>query len=951
MGNGTTLVNTARPEARTAESITPTAAPPSANGTMPSANRNDLRRLVHDGAATTAATTADEMRHLKEQVSKFVNSTFDNRELRGLSQEKRHQAFTTQLDKLAEERNLTPAQKESLRQEFLKLEAERTVQRTKAINQKLAEVSRRDNDHAFEQEQMKERLTKAFEELREVAGNSTPPAEWQEITARFEQMRQDERRALMMREVQTLGKNSVELGSALNTPALKQHLIAIRKKYADVGGVNPEDLVSTFQSSYDREYDNNLSQQGFFDRKYYQAKRFVTDCGSWFSDGLESLKSIGEGFSNAVSEVGAAVAGAGKLGKDLVVWGAEKTTAAVKATAAFAVTAVTDPAAALAQVGTTAVRVGEVVGSGASWVADKAVVGVTAVINGVCYAAEGAMELGALVMKGDFRKAGELLWNAGSSALTFAKGMCDNLGLTQIAVGASHLVMAQVDVWRDLYRVATGQGTLRDVFRNYTNHMVGAAEAVKGAVICLGEVTGVTDLCLAGKHSLQALAAYGRGDTMGAMVHLGHAAMHGTFAAMSAGSIAATVATGGAAAGSIAAVALGRATLQQAGKQVLKVAAKEFLEAGAKEIGQIAVKRMGAEAVQLVEREMGSAALAGLRNTAMKELGAGATAEAQQALVQKLALEAVLKREGAAIALQGAEGLARQVGEQGAQALAKDNVQAVMRDVAEARTNNLLSKLKLSSSVRGLTRKMLEDVSTKKTSVVAEELIKNLGIVEEKAIAMVATMRKALERGTSDQAMKQILEDGITAQVKEVIEAGTKDSFQTTFKRSLTGEVEESWAKSLRESVETEAKRLGKSVDSYADELVEAGWKGAREGIENATRASVREGIEKAFKEFRKRNFRLHIGASDGDFDASHGDGGLGSAGAGQEKPALRVHNPDAGRSHVEKQMSQVVTHDLGGGRFERVKMVYDPAAERWMPEGEPEIITMGDAQRDSKAA
>jgi hypothetical protein len=913
---------------------------------MPATNRDDLRRRVHDQVDRKAATTED-MAQLKEKVASFVNSTFDNPDLRGVSQEKRHQAFTAQLNQLAEERNLPPGQKESLRQEFLKLEAERTAQRTAAINKKISELGRRDNEHLFEQEQMKERITKAYTELREVAGHSTPQAEWQEITARFDRIRENERRALMMKEIESLGKNSVELGSSPNASVVKQRLIEIRKKYADIGVGNPEELVSTFKSAYEREYDSKISQKGFIDRKYYQAKRYLNDCGTWLSAGLESLSSVGESFKSTMSEIGSAVAGGAKLTKDLVVWGAEKTQSAVVATAAFTKTVVTDPARAVEHAKAAVSQATAAVAAGAAWVADKAIAGGTAVVHGLAHVGSKSLELGALALKGDFRAAGAMLAAGAGASLSFAKGMCDSLGISQMATGLSHVVMAQVDLYRDLYKVATGQGTLKDLTNNYMNHIGGALQGIKGAAVCLGEVTGVTDLCLAGKHSFQALSAYGRGDTSAALVHLGQASVHGAFAAMSAGSIAATVATGGAAAGSIAAVALGRATLQQASKQVLKAAAKEFLEAGAKQIGQAAIKSMGVEAVQLVEREMGRAAVDGLRETAIKQLGAGATAEAQQVLVEKLALEAVLKREGAAIALEGAEGLAKQVSEQGAQVLAKDNVETVMRTIAETRTSDLLSKLKLSDTVQDLTLKMLKDVSEKKTGAVAKELAENLGIAQKEATKMAKEMKKALSLGKSDEAMKQILEDGITAQVKEVVELNTKESFQTTFKRALTGEVDETWAKTLREGVEREAKRLGKSVDSHVDELVEAGWKGTREGIEKSTRSAVREGVDKAFKEFRKGHHRLHMGPKDGGLIASPHEHTV-AEGTLTEKPLLRAFNPEKHTGSGEKASSKTVMRDLGGGQYERVNMVYDPSAESWRVESSETISSLS---KDNKAA
>ncbi len=915
-------------QTKTVDSSNTPGATPAPNGSMPIADRDSLRRQLYD-RATVKASSGEELGSLKEKVVSFVNSAFDDSNLRGVSREKLHQTFTAQLDHLAQERNLTPGQKEMLRQEFLKVETERSTQRAAAINRAIADLGRRDNEHVFEQEHMKERVTKAYEELRKVAGNSTPTSEWREITARFESVRENDRRALMMKEIAALGKSSVELGTSPDENTIKQRLIEIRKRYADISVKNPEELASTFRSAYEQEYDSKVAQKGFFERKYYQARRFFNSCGTWLSDSLESASSIGESFKNTISEVTSAGVGIGKVARDLAVLGAEKAYSAGAAAGAFAKTVVTDPATAAAQVTAAVSQAARVTTESAGWLANKVTSAGSAVANGLSYVGNKTLELGALVAKGDLRAAGAIVAGGFQASLSFAKGMCDSLGLSHMASGVSHLVMAQVDLYRDAYKVVTGQGTLKELVSNYANHMAGTVDGLKGAAICLGEVSGITDLCLAGKHSVQALAAYGRGDTAAALAHLGQASIHGACAAMSVGAIGAVVVTGGGAALALGPVALGRATLQQAGKQILQVAAKEFLEVGAKQIGQTAVQRMGAEAVQVVAREMGSTALNEIRDSAIKQLGTGATAEAQQALVEKLALQTLLKREGSGIALQGAETLSKQVEVSGARALAKENVEAVMRDVGETRTADLLSKLKLTDAVDELTLGMLKDVSTKRTSTAAKELAETIGVSQKEATAMVKEMKSALSRGKSDEAMKQILTDGISAEVKKVVEQSSKESFQTTFKRSLTGQVDEPWAKVLHEGVEREAKRVGKSVDSYADELVESGWKGAREGMEKATHSAVQEGVESAFKAFRKSNSRLNSpGGAANTSLSSHEK--TDSDGPGSAESTRDKIDPSAVNRGGERAITQTITRELGAGQSERVNMVYDPSTKDW---------------------
>ena len=452
-----------------------------------------------------------------------------------------------------------------------------------------------------------------------------------------------------------------------------------------------------------------------------------------------------------------------------------------------------------------------------------------------------------------FSAAGSILYAGASTAGSFLKSVSDSIGLTDLAVGLYHNTVMVPHLLYDLGLCAIGKQTLAGAFSNAAHHMSQSARALIGAVKCLGEVTGITDALMAGKHIVHALAAYGRGEDMQALAHLGQAAMHGTFAVMSAGAIAATVATGGAAAGSVAAVMAGRMAAKEAAKAVLKTAAKEFFEKGAKEIGELALKKLGGEALSLVSKEMGTAAVKELEQQAIKELGEGASKEATTVLVEKLALQKLIQREGVATAKELGETLSKKTtGE-----LTTDTVRELGSEIGERRTSELLKQLKLCETVDDLVFDALKSLDTMSPRQARAHLIDTFGVSKREANRMAREAKKALRTGKADDAIKQVYEDGLTKQISEVIQTDMEQSFKETFGKALRGQLDEPWSKTLAKNVDSQAKKLGKTVDEFSDELIEAGWKGVKEGIESATRKLVREGIENALKRFRARSAKV----------------------------------------------------------------------------------------------
>lgn len=522
----------------------------------------------------------------------------------------------------------------------------------------------------------------------------------------------------------------------------------------------------------------------------------------------------------------------------------------------------------------------------------------------------------------------------------FVKGISDSLGISDLLMGGWHAVTAIPHLAFDFGRALVGDLSWSQLGSNFMGHLKGVGMGLVGGLVCLGEVTGIFDLGRAIKHGTLGLEAYGRYADKEAAQHAKEAAVNGAFAALSIGSITATVATGGAAASSVAAVAAGRTTVKEAAKGVLKTAAKEFLEQEAKAIGKAAVSEMSTHALAKVSASEGGAAIIKqFEAKALAQLGSNVTEQETKAAIERMALSHVLKHEAVESATETAKKVAMEVKEKGADILTTDLVEQSARSISEERTAKLLKELKLTDSVDNLTYDMLVDIKGAKPDQASKKLMSRYGVGKTEADDMVREMQKALKTDASDGAMKKVLEDGITKHVTEVFEAEMKDSYKTTFKKGIIGQVDEVWSKELKEVAELQAKKLGKTLDSFADDLTEAAWKGAREGIEKATRAAVREGLERAFKRFREKGHKAII-VGGGSAATGHGESLSGDesfellddiARAGHEKKA-GLGGEEALSRHFE-----VTTAD--GEKivyFER----FDPASNKWVAAGSSLVST-----------
>lgn len=867
--------------------------------------KGEVRSQVMRNASATASA---------ETVAKIQNDlqgVLNDPSIRGGSPEERKILIERHLAKTAQANKLSESQARTLREVLMEQEQTLQAKRAQELEETVSRLANTVAHKPFDATTHEQELKAAFKEIQKVAGPATSHAELKTIAERFDSIREGERQGMLYREIHAVAQNSVVLGAQIDVEATRASVAAIRARYPDVQA-SPDQLQKAFQSFYESAYDQKLSECNFFTRQYYNSRyalssagSAIASCFSWVGDAANGAKDVVVGGCRLVGVAAGHV-------KDAAV-------STAVATKDFAVKVYNDPGGAWEDVKLYGAATVEVVGEGLVAAKDG-------VVKGATFVGGKASQLWS-----DFKASP---WETTKSAAIavggFVKGVSDSIGLSDILVGVGHLGVAIPHLAYDAGALLIGRGSFSELGGNLWGHITGVGTGVLGGFTCLGEVTGIFDLGKACKHSALGLAAYGRHDEAAAKSHAANAALHGTFAALSAGSIAATVATGGAAAGSVAAVAAGKATVKEAAKGVLKTAAKEFFETQAKEIGKATVSDMASNALKnIASSEGGAAVVKQLEVEAAQTLGAQATKDAQQALVEQLALQRTLRHEAAESATESAKASHSLVKLQGAEALTTENVEQIARDVSERRSKELMEKLGVADSVDRHAYEVLRDVHESRSKDAVKKLVDTHGISKTEAEQMVKETKKALKSGASDEAIKEQLENGITKHVTEVLEKEMKDSYQGTFRKSVMGQADEVWSKELREATELQAKRFGKTVDGYADDLTEAAWKGAREGLEKATRAAVREGLERAFKRFRDRGHGLRGIAIANNLE--NADEGLmvsdGAAFEGMGQGAKQIEGSIATEEVMNRQFEVTTVNGDKVVYYER----FDPAANKWV--------------------
>ena len=687
-----------------------------------------------------------------------------------------------------------------------------------------------------------------------------------------------QRKEDMLREVQELAQRFATPGANLNAAAAQAEIVKIRQRYGALTDVHPEEISSNFERAFEESYDEKVKTLPWYKRAYYGTRDVVK--------------------------------GGAKLLGDVGSWLADKSASAATTTASFVKEAVTDPAktmmkiadagsAALDKAGDLLNAMGDTLSAAGLWVKNnglhvlskggelaassfkagwEVIKGVGhgftdvggALIGQKRWSEVGHNFMGALGRAGNHAKEGWDIVCAGACMVGSAavlvwhgvKTISDSLGVSDLLVGVGHSAALVPHLMLDAGKILIGQGSFADLHNNAMGHIKGAGNGVLGAGKCLVEVTGLADLYRAGAEGCQALAAYGRGHIAAAKQHGAMAAMHGAFAAMSIGSIAATVGTGGAAAGSIVAVAAGRATVKQAAKVVLKEGAEQFFKKGAAEIGDVALKELIQNAPKALASREGGAAL-----LKQAEVHASITGKS----VADIAYRELLRVEAKSGAIQTAKTMAQK----GIEGASLTGAEAIARDVGESRTKSLLKELGLNDIVDKHTFDLLTKGADTDLKALAKELGEKYSLSADKAKSMAKEVKETLRSGKSDAELKQILEDGIHKPISDSLAQGMEKEYKATMRKAVRGECDElgeASSKQLKEAVERNAEKSGKTLAKYEDDLVEATWKGYREGIEAGTRAVVREGIEQAFKRFRDRDSRHR--AAGGPVRASNREGG-----------------------------------------------------------------------------
>jgi hypothetical protein len=608
-------------------------------------------------------------------------------------------------------------------------------------------------------------------------------------------------------------------------------------------------------------------------------------------------------------------------------------------------------AAAIKAAGTVLGEVGAGIKEG-FFAAGKTVLGLGKVLTGQMSWSQLSQQVSA-----DFSKAWDhiagaagTVWSGIKAVGGFLGDLSNAIGLTDMAVGVYRLAKAGPEFAVDLARVALGQATLGEAFSRLGGNLSGAGQAMLGGLKCLGEVTGVIDLAMAVKHTFHGLAAYGRGEKQAAGAHFTQAAIHGAFAAMSAGTIAATVATAGAAAPTIGAMVMGRTALKVGAKQVLNVAAKEFFQAGAKTLAKQAETRVAKEAMSLLSKDAGGkAVLAHLTKEAAQELGGKASKAKVSELVGQKAMNHLLSTTAVDAAHAGGKALHELMKKEGVQVLTKETAHAVHRDAMEQSLEGLLKGVKFKEHISDVTLDLLKSVRDKNAKKAGAELAEALGVSVKEGTAMAKEARKALMKGRSDDAIKEELTEGITKHFKASFAEQMEGAHKGHVRKILNGELEESWAKELSEGVEKRAKEIGKGKNELVDDLVDAGWDGAKEGIEKTVRKVTREGIDDAFKRFRQIKLRGGLSGADAAPELRAPDGiksdEIAKAGSAAESKVAEEARPNMGDMAATRQYT--VTE---GDEIVTVTLAFDNKDNAYHEVGRTHASLKRDRARESKA-
>jgi hypothetical protein len=399
-------------------------------------------------------------------------------------------------------------------------------------------------------------------------------------------------------------------------------------------------------------------------------------------------------------------------------------------------------------------------------------------------------------------------------------------------------------------------------------------QAVLNTFLFCCEVSGLSDLVLTGYHGLLALGAYATGDKTALATHLALAAMHGFWAGLAI----ATVTTGGVLAPVTVPLMAGKAAVGMVAKQGIKACVKNLLVKGSEQISKEAIQKMGMAAVKKLGAES-PAVIDDITRVARERLGTEASESALRKEVNELAFKRYARMEGDNIALSHGKSLSDDVASQGRGVLNAEHLGTSGDKIGYERVKGLYQELGSVDHIDDLTHDSLVKFGEMSNKEARKHLVDTYQMSNRQAAQTAKEMKKLIDSGKSDQAIKEILVDGISKDIWKVAGAEIKAGYTDTFKKALRGELKgadnAAWSANLRREILEHADDLAKSkktnphgkhptqlADDITDDLVKAGAEGVERGGLRATREVVEEGVERALKRLAMRRLRGHAGGA-----------------------------------------------------------------------------------------
>lgn len=458
----------------------------------------------------------------------------------------------------------------------------------------------------------------------------------------------------------------------------------------------------------------------------------------------------------------------------------------------------------------------------------------------------GLMAVNALAT--DWRGALKSAWGGLCSVGEFAKGVCDSLGVTDMAVGLWKMATAPAAF---VSALAQGKG-LGEAFNALTSSYIdGVCKLGQGAFRAVVECTGLADLgraCYFGFKLVQNYMQTGNWDKE-LLMEFG---MNLAAAALSIGTLVATAGTGVAAVGAVKGIVMAGA------KKLATEGVKACCKEAAEQIGKKCVAALGKQAMEKLGKEAGEAAAKETLHKLEKAVGKETLEKVQKELAQNGAKAAgeLLQKEVGAVAKQLAKEEAEKVVDKQVRQALKDSLDKLIsgevKDLAEALSKNNL------------------DALAKSLGKSPDEVAKMFGKFQRSAMAHhvgTGALDDVMKKELTDRISKQITDHLIKGEGKVLCEAFEK-SFKETMERGLreaAEKAETNLGKALKVLKEADKEAFEKAVKGISDDAAKAAREAFEKSLEKVVREVVEEAVEKGLKEARRGRRHGRRGAADDD--------------------------------------------------------------------------------------